>query len=268
MWRLNFLKQINMSKEIKYRLGTVRKVPTDGEESRTVEFVISDESKDRHGSIIKMSGWNLDNFNNNGIVGYQHNVYGGDMCNAPDPDQVIGRGEAFVEGMQLIGRVTFETEDINPLAEKIFKKIKFGTLRATSVGFMATSKGYYGEGDESEGGKNETYYYDGQELVEFSIVNIPSNKNALKRSLRDQTANALMFINRELGGEMSFSDIEKLTVGEVIRKLNREGLERDHTENKDNEIIEKQRIEKQRIEVQQQKMDMELKLIKLNLKEV
>jgi len=109
--------------KIQYRYGELRKLKEDVEDTRTVEFVISDESKDRHGSILNMDGWEIDNFNRNGIVGYQHNVYGGDMCNAPDPDQVIGRGEAFREGDQLIGRVIFEPADINPLAEKIFRKV-------------------------------------------------------------------------------------------------------------------------------------------------
>ena len=121
----------------KYITGEIRAFDRKiAEETRTVEFVISDETRDRHGTVIPISAWNLDNFNRNGIVGYQHDVYG---FLDPDPDKVLGPGEAFAEDGKLIGRVTFEPKDINPLAEKIFRKVLNGTLKATSVGFRETA---------------------------------------------------------------------------------------------------------------------------------
>ena len=184
--------------------------------TRTVEFVISDSSRDRYGTVCNTRGWQLDNFNANGIVGYQHNVYG-DMCGAPNPDDVIGVGRAWVEGDQLIGSVTFEPAELNPLAEKIFQKVLHGTLKATSVGFMEKGIGKWGEGDEREYGENATYYFEAQELLEFSIVNIPANANALKRSVREQSAHALMYLRRATG--MSFADVEKMTVRDVMDML-------------------------------------------------
>lgn len=151
------------------------------EETRTVEFVISDETRDRHGTIIPLKNWKLERFNANGIVGYQHEVYG--SFDGSNPDQVLGIGEAFVENGKLIGRVKFEPADINPLAEKIFQKVLHGTLKATSVGFRELVKGKWGEKDEARDGANPTYYFGEVELLEFSIVNIPSNPNALRREL-------------------------------------------------------------------------------------
>lgn len=203
----------------KYTFGEVRAIPTNAEESRTIEFVISNNTKDRHGTVLSVQNWQLDRFNANGIVGYQHNVYGGDLCNAPDPDQVIGVGRAWIEGDQLIGSVTFEPAEINPLAEKIFRKVLFGTLKATSVGFNPIGRGQFGINDEAENGINPTYYYAAQELLEFSIVNIPSNPDALKRSMRDQASNAINYIYRQLGGSYRFADIEGMTVGDVIQLL-------------------------------------------------
>lgn len=155
--------------------ATVRKV---SEEDRTVQFVISDERKDRHGTVIKMDGWQLDDFNNNGIVGYMHEVHG--SWDGSNPDQVIGIGKAFREGDELIGEVTFEPADINPLAEKLFKKVQFGSIRATSVGFMP-EEGHWGS--KRDGEDEDTYYFTKQSLLEFSLVNIPSNANALKRGI-------------------------------------------------------------------------------------
>lgn len=172
-------------KKIKHTFGEVRSF--DKEEAiktRTIQFIISTERKDRHRTVLPVDGWDLKNFNNNGIVGYQHEVYGGFLFDS-DPDRVIGKGRAWLEEKQVIGEVTFEPPEINPLAEKIFQKVLFGSLKATSVGFVPTEKGKYGEGKEARGEENETYYYGKRQLVEFSIVNIPSNADALIRSVED-----------------------------------------------------------------------------------
>lgn len=204
----------------KYTFGTVRAFdPATVEKTRTIEFVISTNTRDRHGTILPVDKWQLDNFNANGIVGYQHNVYGGDLCNAPDPDDVIGSGRAWIEGDQLIGSVTFEPAEINPKAEKIFRKVLAGTLKATSVGFNPIGDGTWGIGEESERGTNPTYYFAGQELLEFSIVNIPSNPDALRRSLRNQASDAIAYIYRQLNGDYRFSQIEEMTVRQVIDLL-------------------------------------------------
>ena len=167
----------------KFITGTVRAFDRKkAEETREVEFVISDESRDRHGTVIPLSAWNIDKFNRNGIVGYQHEVHGSGIGNS-NPDQVLGIGEAFVEDGKLIGRVRFEPPEINPLAEKIFQKVLHGTLKATSVGFIETQRGNWGEKEEARDGSNPTYYFGEVELLEFSIVNIPSNPNALRRTV-------------------------------------------------------------------------------------
>ena len=207
-----------MSK-ITYSYGERREVKKDVEETREIEFVISSRSKDRHSTVLNMDGWQLDNFNRNGIVGYQHNVYGDDMCSAPNPDSVIGAGRAFIENDKLIGSVRFEPEEVNPLAEKIFRKVLFGSLRATSVGFSEIGRGAYGKGTEAAGQENETYYFAGQELLEFSIVNIPSNPDAVRRNFRSQTHNALLYLKRILGDNYSFADIERMTVGEILKSV-------------------------------------------------
>jgi hypothetical protein len=171
----------------KFKTGTIRTFDRKtAEETRQVEFVISDETRDRHGTVVPIDAWKLKNFNGNGIVGYQHDVYGDSFLTKADPDDVIGIGEAFVEDGKLIGRVTFEPKEINEKAEKIFQKVLHGTLKATSVGFIETKKGKYGEKDEARDGENPTYYFGEVELLEFSVVNIPSNPAALRRKLADE----------------------------------------------------------------------------------
>lgn len=145
--------------------------------TRTVEFVFSDETKDAHGTVLGVEGWVLDRFNKNGVAFYNHRSY------SSDPDQVIGTGKAWVEGRQLVGSITFETGDINPVADKIFQKVLSGTLKTVSVGFLPLERGAFGKGDEAVGEANETYYYGKRELLEISVTPLPSNKNALVRAM-------------------------------------------------------------------------------------
>ena len=161
----------------------IRKVD---EEKRTVEFVASDSSVDSYNTVLPVDKWDLSRYKKNGIVGYMHDVYGDSWTKSADPDDIIGKGVAFVEDEQLIVRITFEPKELNERADKIFRKIQFGTLNAVSVGFRATKKGHMG--DEERGEDPNVYYYGGMELLEVSVVNIPSNANALKRSIEAEQA--------------------------------------------------------------------------------
>ena len=161
----------------------IRKVD---EETRTVEFVASDNSVDSYGTVLPVDKWDLKRYEKNGIVGYMHDVYGDSWTKAADPDDVIGKGVAFIEDEKLIVRIAFEPKELNEKADKIFRKLQFGSLHAVSVGFRATAKGH--KGDEERGEDPKVYYYGGQELLEVSVVNIPSNANALKRAMEEERA--------------------------------------------------------------------------------
>jgi HK97 family phage prohead protease len=208
----------NISAEIRYFNEETR---AKAEESRTVTFIASTSSKDRHGTVLNQRNWNLENFNNNPIIGYQHNVYGNDMCNAPDPDDQLGSAKAYYETVkkgvdeeqQLMVDVTFEPADINPKAEKIFRKVLHGSLRAVSVGFVPLKDEKGSTGEERDG----AYHYFGQELLEVSVVNIPSNPDALKRSMRNSTSNALTYVSKTLGKR--YSEIEDMKVRDVLDLL-------------------------------------------------
>jgi len=190
------------------------------EDSRTVEFVISDSTRDRHRTVVNQKGWNLDNYLRNPIVGYNHNVYGGGMFTQGTPDDIIGKSEVFIECNKLIGRVTFEPADINPIAEKIFQKVKFGTLRAASVGFSEVGEGEYGTGDEARGADSETYYFKGQELVEWSIVNIPSNPSATKRTdYKEPTLNDVLNKYAELTAKHNDTDVRGVSIIDVLKSM-------------------------------------------------
>ena len=146
-----------------------------------MEFVISTASVDRHGTIINPRGWELDNFRANPIMAFQHNT------SSTDPDDILGtwdiRMEQDAQGrMQLVGKPNFEDADLNPKADKIRRKIEAGTLRAVSVGFMPIE---YHWGDKRNGEQEDVLYLDRNALLEVSIVAVPSNPDALKRSAEE-----------------------------------------------------------------------------------
>ena len=107
--------------------------------------------------------------------------YGDSWSIKAEPDDIIGKGVAWMEEGKLLVRITFEPADLNEKADKIFRKIQFGSLNAVSVGFMPNAAGHWG--DRKAGEDPDVYYYNGQELLEVSVVNIPSNANAVRRSI-------------------------------------------------------------------------------------
>lgn len=211
--------------------GCVREIPDNVEETRTIKFTISNERKDRHGTVLTAEGWLLKDYNKNPVVGYQHNVYGDSWFTEPDPKYVLGIGNAYVDeqAKELIGEVKFEPKEINDLAETVFRKIIFGSLRAASVGFLPKGKGRWGEGIEAVDGKNPTYYYGPRELIEFSIVNIPSNPNALKRSLEEQKNELYAYIREILGEKFTPEVIDKMTIGQLVSEKDGEDNGDDRT---------------------------------------
>lgn len=162
----------------KFAQAQVRKISDDVEKTRYIEFVASDNSRDSYRTVLPVDKWDLNRFNKNGVIGYQHALY-----YSTNPDTVIGTGRAFIEDNQLIVGITFEPVELNPIAEKLFRKVLHGTIKAVSVGFDPIGEGAWGVGEEAYGKANETYYYAGQDLLEVSVVHIPANKNAVKRAV-------------------------------------------------------------------------------------
>ena len=207
----------------KYKQGQVREFMGDG--TRTVRFMISDESLDRHNSVIRSSAWDLAAFKNNPIAGWGHDVYGN--WRAPDPDNIIGTWNVWTEGKELVGDLTFEDAETNPKAEKLFKKVTSGTLNSVSVGFMPSEQH---EGVEEDGEERGVVYYDKVELAEVSLVPIPSNKNARKKALENGDIPELIeeLIGEALGDEYN----EKLTLKglfAILRGDETEKIEKEET---------------------------------------
>ncbi len=148
-------------------------IKQDGDEdSRLFDFVISTDAVDRDNDTVNPKGWDLKQFRKNPVVLFAH-----DGRRPP-----IGRGSKVkVEDGKLKARVEFMTNDIDTsgFSDSIFRMVRGGFLRATSVGFLP--KDFEFTDDEDRGGGS---FFGGidflkQELLEFSIVPVPSNPEAL-----------------------------------------------------------------------------------------
>lgn len=132
-----------------------REAVTPGE---ALEFVLSDGSRDRHGTRINPNGWDLSAFRKNPVALFGHNS-----------DFPIGRWENVrVEGERLIGKLKLAARGTSQRIDELISLVEQGVLRAVSVGFSVAK---LGDGKEWE--------FEKQELHECSLVSVGSNKNAL-----------------------------------------------------------------------------------------
>ena len=156
------------------RRGVVERAEAN-DDSRSILFIASDESLDRVGDRIMADGWELEEYNKNPVVLWSHD--------ARQPP--IGTGEVYVEGDKLMARATFPDEKTDRFGARIYRLLKAGFLNAVSVGFRPLDFNYRFEEDAFTG-----IDFLRQELLEFSVVNIPANSNAVAvaRSLDFSTA--------------------------------------------------------------------------------
>lgn len=132
-----------------------------------VPWVFSDASEDRHGDTVAVAGWRLDSYKKNNVILFAHNSW----------DLPIGKGENVrVEGNALRGDITFASKEYD-FAANVEKLVRGGYLKAGSVGFRPIKYAFNEERNSS--GWNTPVDFLEQELLEFSIVPIPANQNAL-----------------------------------------------------------------------------------------
>ncbi|QCG93954.1 hypothetical protein E6C67_08375 [Azospirillum sp. TSA2s] len=132
-----------------------------------VRFVISDRSVDSYNTTFNPNGWDLRRYLENPVVLLSHN--------SSDPAALIGNSVRIgVEAGQLVAYVRFLPADVNPQADTVKRMVLGGYLRGASVGFMPIDWKVSSDPNR-RGGIDFTK----QELLEWSVVLVPSNPNAL-----------------------------------------------------------------------------------------
>ena len=134
-------------------------------ESRLLDFKISTASVDRYGDTVALDGWELKFFKQNPVVLWMHN---NDMLPVGKASKVR------VEDGALKASVEFTPEGLVKYNDIVFEMLKTGFLSATSVGFIPHKYAFVDQPDRAFG-----IDFLEQELLEFSIVTVPANADAL-----------------------------------------------------------------------------------------
>lgn len=153
----------------------------DGQETAkdSVRFVASTEGIKRDGLNLKVSDWDLSNYERHPVVLWGHDYAGNQLP--------IGTGRAVVEGRTLFIDVAFDPDD------EFAQKVKSKTMR----GMIAGSVGW----EQRKDGKNE--------LLEFSLVPVPADPDALPQRARGFSAQD--FASEPVFRGLSISMVDLLT---------------------------------------------------------
>jgi hypothetical protein len=171
------------------------KVKAVNKDRRTLTIIGSDETQDRDGDVIKVKGWNVDNYKKNPVFLWAHNYQSVPIGAAT---RVVKQRNPW----RLSFTIRFPSEGVHPFADMILNLFDEKIVNASSVGFIPDEwEEVEVEREELEPGKGKRRLfmprkYLKQELLELSAVPVPSNPSAVQDSIKsigvDESTKELM----------------------------------------------------------------------------
>jgi HK97 family phage prohead protease len=139
-----------------------------------IAWTLSTFDLDRFGERIDPAGWDYKRYRDNPVVEWAHRY------DIP----AIGKIEGLmVDDRGLHGLVVFNDKDYDSFGWAIGQRAKAGVIRAGSVGFRVIEIEIP---DKETGRDGTTLIFRRQELLEFSICNIPANPFALAKTMAER----------------------------------------------------------------------------------
>ena len=134
-------------------------------------WVLSTYDLDRFGERIDPAGWDFKRFMDNPVVEWSHNYL----------IPAIGKIEGLtIDNEGLHGFVFFNDKSFDVFGWSVGQRVKAGVIRAGSVGFRVIEI----EIPDRETAKDGTsLIFRKQELLEFSVCNVPANPFALAKNI-------------------------------------------------------------------------------------
>ena len=147
-------------------------------------WTLSTFDLDRYGERIDPMGWDFSQYAKNPVVEWSHNYL----------IPAIGKIEGLtVDDEGLHGLVIFNDKSFDPFAWGIEQRVRAGVIRAGSVGFRVIEIEIPSKEDSKDG---TSLIFRKQELLEFSICNVPANPFALAKSMSNEKSdNATNFLD-------------------------------------------------------------------------
>lgn len=131
------------------------------EKNGTFRVIMTTDKKDRDGEIIKIDGWNFENFMKNPVVLYGHNYWW--------LENIIGRvDKIYRTGNQWIAEGKFASQEANPKAQMVRRLYDEKIIQSVSVGFIIKGRD-----------PTDDSIITSAELIELSFVPIPANPDAV-----------------------------------------------------------------------------------------
>jgi HK97 family phage prohead protease len=140
-----------------------------GEDSNAISWTFSTFDLDRFDERIDPEGWDFKQYLKNPVIEWAHRY------DIP----AIGRADGlYIDGEGLHGSIIFNDKDYDPFGWAIGERVRNGVIRAGSVGFRVLEIELPSKEDSKDG---TTLIFRKQELLEFSVCNVPANPFALAR---------------------------------------------------------------------------------------
>ncbi len=244
----DFVSEIMIYKTQDCYTSDVKAITIDKEDKKgltfgRVPFVLSSNAVDRQGEVVNPKGIDLKNFKKNPIVAWAHKALG-TMFEPPHEDDIIGKvDQVSLEktDTKLTGDVLFNltlnedgsSKDVR--GTKIFNKLNAGILNAGSIGFRSIKRS---EKNAKEGQTGVTHVK--SELIEFSIVPLGANPEALRKILINANPQTKEEIYKELVSNIPKNDIDlflknlveipEIEQVDIYDKEDEEEIEKDLTE--------------------------------------
>ena len=156
----------------------------DGYESRVVEHVISDETSDRYGDIVRAAGCDMKNYKKNPVILFAH-----DHSEFPIGNSVKVWVDKIESNVKSWGLYFDDRIDPTGRSDASFKLISSGAMPACSIGFIPkkANRPTTKEDREKIGLGEYGIEYLQWELLEYSACSVPANPNALLNMVRDKS---------------------------------------------------------------------------------
>ena len=150
-------------------------------EEKGFGWTLSTFDLDRFGERIDPMGWDFSQYVKNPVVEWSHNYL----------IPAIGRIETLcADDKGLHGLVIFNSKEYDPFGWAIGERVKAGVIRAGSVGFRVMEIEIPSKDDSKDG---TSLIFRKQELLEFSICNVPANPYALAKTMETAKADKKEF---------------------------------------------------------------------------
>ena len=159
------------------------RLTADEEAEKGVPWTLSTFDLDRFGERIDPLGWDFKRFMENPVIEWAHRY------DIP----AIGKIESLtIDNEGLHGLVFFNDKSFDAFGWSIGQRVKAGVIRAGSVGFRVIEIEIPSKEDSRDG---TSLIFRKQELLEFSICNVPANPFALAKNIETKKTETTQELN-------------------------------------------------------------------------